>query len=318
MKILLLLLSFALYAVDYDCIFVGSSPIPLFEALYQYESGKKVLILEAADDCGGAWRSIDICGVQHADLGCHQIGNDQNLADFLRVYAGCSIVSLDQPNSAFTTRCSNGFYFSKGCYELIHNLKRRIAATSIELLVNHTVEWAQVDHDWVVIKAQGKQFSAKKLFFSPYCYFTNGKISRQVQKTKYYHLYVLISDPTPPRFCYSFGIPETSRMINLTHFVGLAESGRQLIAFQLYKDPTLHDGEKFLTELKKKNLVDSSAYILTAEPYIYEQWPSNPPNLFPGQQQFFENLTTHSFQSMSSYIEKWKQVLKPYKEVILP
>src|SRR5579859_4143602 len=90
-----LLLSFSLYSADYDCVFIGSSPISLFEALYQHGSGKKVLIVDESHSCGGVWKSIDMCGIEHVDIGCHEIGNNVTLKEFLEVYGGCQMVSTE-------------------------------------------------------------------------------------------------------------------------------------------------------------------------------------------------------------------------------
>src|SRR5262245_59254170 len=128
-SILLILFAIHLFGADYDSAIVGTSPIPLFEALYRHHSGERVVIFEAAPECGGAWKSIDICGVAHADMGCHHIGSTQDLNRFLEVYGGCSMIA-----------CHTNYYFSKGCFELVGNLMKRIKAAGILLLTNCRVE----------------------------------------------------------------------------------------------------------------------------------------------------------------------------------
>ncbi len=59
---------------DFDYIVVGSSPFSLFEAIYKRCLGNRVLVVEQGAECGGAWKSITICGVPHVDLGCHEFG----------------------------------------------------------------------------------------------------------------------------------------------------------------------------------------------------------------------------------------------------
>src|SRR5579872_1782734 len=135
--IVFLLVHVSLFAVDFDVVVVGTSPFSLFEALYQSHSGKKVLILEQEAECGGAWKSIHICGIPNVDLGCHMIGNNMALKAFLEEYAGCTFVSHDNPQEPFSSGKSElGYYFSKGCYELIDHLLRQIRATDIVLLTN--------------------------------------------------------------------------------------------------------------------------------------------------------------------------------------
>src|SRR5580658_9467362 len=81
------------FGSDFDFAFVGSSPVLLFEALYKHHLGERIAIFEAASECGGAWKSIDICGVSHVDMGCHEIGSTPALNRFLEEYAGCSMIS---------------------------------------------------------------------------------------------------------------------------------------------------------------------------------------------------------------------------------
>src|SRR5690348_8271346 len=121
-----------LYAVDFDVVVVGTSPIPLIEALYHSHCGKRVLIIENASVCGGAWKSIEACGIFPVDLGCHTLGNDKKILHFLEEYIGCKMVSMDNPHLPFDAKNSpNGYYPSGGCYEIIHNLFRLIEKTDI-------------------------------------------------------------------------------------------------------------------------------------------------------------------------------------------
>ena len=48
---------------DYDVAVIGTSPTSMLEAIYHLSKGERVLILEADEKCGGAWKSIDICGI---------------------------------------------------------------------------------------------------------------------------------------------------------------------------------------------------------------------------------------------------------------
>ncbi len=315
-----------IFGVDFDCVVVGSSPFSLFEALYQSHSGKSVLILEAAPECGGAWKAITVCGIPHADLGCHQIGHDATLKNFLEEYAGVKLVSLDNPLIPYTSPSSspNGYYFSRGCYELIDHLLQLISRTPIVLLTNHRLETVAIDpsQSFATVKTGGKQYTTSKLIVTQMSsiQFENGPPYASHGKTKYHHLYLLIQDPTPPRFCYTGGIsPGVSRLMNLTHLVGLSNTGQQLLVIQTHSEQTFSQGEKYLQDLKNKRLVGESAYILKAEPYIYEQGPYTHQSLrqLSSQgQKLFETINTGHFQSLSTYVQKWKQVLKPYSAAI--
>ncbi|MBU6447038.1 MAG: hypothetical protein KGQ49_06540, partial [Verrucomicrobia bacterium] len=272
-----LLLHIALLATDFDCILVGSSPFSLFEALYQNRLGHRVLVLEEAGECGGAWKGIDVCGVQHADLGCHQIGRDLHLKAFLEKYTGCKIVPMDYPDQPFDSAAlgPNGWYFSRGCYELIENLLALIAKTDIVIL-NHTrAELITIDaaQQIATVKTNAQSYTAKKVIVTPMSSVPLQSMHSgpHESKSKYLHLYMLIQDPTPPRFSYYGGaVRGCSRMMNLTPFVDLAGTGRQLIVLQVHSENDLWNGQALLNGLKQNKLVDEGAYILESEPYIYE------------------------------------------------
>lgn len=316
-----LFLQLCLFSADFDCVVVGSSPFSLFEALYQAHSGKRVLILEEAPVCGGAWRAIEICGIPHADLGCHQIGHDTNLKTFLEEYAGCKIVSMDNPLLPFEENKSpNGWYFSQGCFELIDHLLQLIAAANIQLYTNSKVENVTIDtaQKIATVYTKDQSFTTEKLIVTPMsCIALNPtQTPQKLGKSKYYHLYLLIQDPTPPRFSYHGGVSAgVSRLMNLTHFVGIKETGRQLIVIQTHNEQNLNNGQTILDALKTQKLVDPAAYILKSEPYIYETGSFHQGLISQmGAQGIVEILQTGHFQTLATYIPKWKQVLKPYRE----
>ena len=306
--IFFVLFGFNLFAADYDCAVVGTSPVPLFEALYRHHLGQRVLILEAAQECGGAWKSIDICGIKHADMGCHEISSFPELNRFLEEYAGCRIIP-----------CNANYYFSQGCFELIHNLSKRIQAAGIPLLTNCRVESVHVD----LVKNECHLRTQKGIFTASKVLVTSGS-SFDIEGTrpsgrgmhKFYHLYLLIQDPTPPRFTYRAGIMSgVSRMMNLTSFVELDASGRQLIVLQTYSDQLFGKGDQIVEDLKRANLIDRGAYLLSAESYVYEQGPYfQMSHLSQAQRGFFELLNTSHFNVINTYAPKWKRVLPRYVE----
>lgn len=306
----LLIRSF-LIAADFDCAVIGTSPIPLFEALYRNACGQRVLILEAEPLCGGAWKSIDICGLQHVDMGCHEISSCPELNQFLEEYAGCHILSA--PNHTY--------YFSQGCFELIDHLLKRIAAEGIVLMTNCKVESATFDSATLTaaLHTTNGTFTVSKIIVSPGCSFsTNLSRPQQSMAThKFYHLYLLIQDPTPPRFSYHGGVsPGVSRCMNLTSCVGLENSGRQLIVLQTHSDRQFENQQSLLDGLKMEKLIDPSAYLLQSDTYIYEQGPRfQIESLLPNEKPFFEMLNTSHFNRILQYAAKWKTALKPYKEL---
>ncbi len=300
-----------LIAADFDCAVIGTSPIPLFEALYQHASGQRVLILEAAASCGGSWKSIDICGLKHVDMGCHEIGSCPELNQFLEEYAGCHI--LTAPNRTY--------YFSQGCFELIDHLLKRVAAAGIVLMTSCKVESVTFDpaaHTAALHTTNGT-FTALKIIVSPGSSFSiNPSRPPQGAAThKFYHLYLLIQDPTPPRFSYHGGVSSgVSRCMNLTSCVGLENSGRQLIVLQTHSDRQFENRQSLLDGLKRAQLIDPSAYLLQSDTYIYEQGARfQIGQLSPSEQSFFEMLDTSHFNRILQYTAKWKTVLKPYTEL---
>lgn len=322
---LLILCQSFLFAVDYDCVIVGSSPFSLFEALYQYHSGSRVLILEEASSCGGAWKSIEVCGIPHADLGCHQIGHDAQLKMFLETYAGCRLVSMDKPWKAFEPGDSpNGYYFSQGCFELIDHLTKLISKTNISLLLNHKVESVSIDDSaqMALVSTSHETFTTTKVIVTQMSGFDLNyrgmQIPKQSGKTKYYHLYLLLQDPTPFRFTYQGGGigAGVSRIMNLTPFVGLENTGSQLLVFQTHSDLALTKGNEFLEALKSRDLLDRSAFILKEDSYIFESVHLNSQARNAAVQPYIEILDTGHIQNLSNYVSKWKQVLKIYSETI--
>ena len=306
---------FLLWGADYDCVFVGTSPICLFEALHQHYLGRRVLLIDDADDLGGAWKSISICDVAHADVGCHQIGSDRSIQEFLQERVGCKLVQMDKPEERFDPAkpTGNGYYFSGGCFELIEAIKTLLTKTTVEIRLRHTVQAAYVNPEepCVVLTVNGASLTASKVFLPSYCGFTFQDATQPRTKTKFFHLYMLLADSAPPTFSYqNYSGPYASRVMNLTHFAGLNNTGRQLIIFQTHSEADLREGAKLLKDLKAKKLVSAEAYLLKEEPYIYEQWSR--PNwgfskLPPEQQALFEVLDTSHFNSMQRRIQEWKR-----------
>lgn len=317
---LFIFLQISIFATDFDCIMIGSSPFSLFEALYQSYSGNRVLIIEEDQIYGGAWKGINVCGIKNADLGCHQIGHDLKLKTFLEKYVGCKIVSMDNPLVPFDgTRSQNGWYFANGCYELIDHVLELIKKTDIVLLNNVRAEVAYVDttQKIVTLQTSAGSYTTKKLIVTPMINLNiqPTHIAQNYKKWQHYHLYLLIEDPTPPRFSYHHGIvPGTSRMMNLTHFANLYGSGQQLIVIQTHGEQYFSQGQMILDHLKRNKLVDEGAHILATDTYVYESG-----SFYQGAialtdaQDMIEVLQTGHIINLSNYISKWEKALTPWQ-----
>lgn len=317
----------SLFAIetDFDCVVVGTSPISMLEALYKHHTGNRVLIVEQAAECGGAWKSINICGIMHADMGCHEFGNDQRMAKFLEEYVGCKITANapKQPNHRGT---NYGIYPSTGCYELVHNLQRLIEATDIVLLLGHKLESVYIDTAKAIaeVKVKDKRYTTSKLLvtYASEVKIENLGVSQQMPyKAKYPHVYLLIEDPTPSRFTYIHPSAQgVSRAMNVTQFVGLEGTGMQLIAVQVYGENYLNNGEQILQQFKNLMIVDPNARLMRTENYIYEQSYFNMGSvnqLGPVATAMFEVLNTGHILNIGTYAEKWKKALKPFNIALM-
>ena len=304
---------------DFDCVVVGTSPVSMLEALYQDALGNRVLILEKDKECGGAWKSISVLGVAHADGGCHQIGGNVEMQRFLEDYLGCHLVSLDDPHSPAKLG-GQGFYPSQGCYELINCLVRRIEATDIVLLLDCKLDGVYLDKDRhsAEIKTKEGRFTTSKIILTPNTHLHIDNVSMQLQTTSvshYYHLYLLIEDPSYPKFTYSGNLGSgVSRLMNLSYFSGLEGTGKHLIIIQTHQAGPLQRRGEFFEQLKKKGLITQKARLLGAEEYTYEQPHLNTQvlsRLDPEMRSLVEVLNTSHILSIASYIPKWKQAMKP-------
>lgn len=303
----------------FDVIIVGTSPICLLEALYRYHSGNSVLVLEKSSECGGVWKTQEICGIPNADISCHIIGKDQKGLHFFEDYLGCQMVSIDHPDQPYNTSTSpNGYYFSEGCHEMMSHLLELIKKTAIVLLLNHHLDSIYVHSDeYVTANVQGQQFMANKLISAQHASFLvenqppSAKDQHQNSR-QYYHLYLLIEDATPPRFVHQYGGgKDISRLMNLTVFSGLTGTQKQLIIVQTQKEWPIVDSDKCLSLLKEKNLVDINARLLSSETYVYEQPQSNKMLLQQAKQtpNAVEVLDTSYLHIITKHIPRWTTVL---------
>jgi hypothetical protein len=302
---------------DYDYVVVGTSPISLFEAIYRTCQGNRVLVVEQAAECGGAWKSITICGIPHVDLGCHEFGKDARVQQFLEQYAGCTIIQ-NAPRDGGKSAKNWGIYPAGGCYELTHNLELLMEAVGTKLLLNSRLESVYVDtaREIAEVKINGKIYTTPKVVVTGCSDVRMENTWREPvsNHSKYPHIYILIADATPTRFTYAQpGIRGVSRVMNVSQFLGLEETGLQLIAMQIHGESFLQNGPKYFEELKKLKLIDASAELLRTENYIYEQVTLDRGQL---QHAFFEILDTSHIANIGSQAEKWKTSMRPWNEIM--
>ena len=103
--------------VELDCIFIGTSMISIFEAVYQSENGKNVLMIDKESTVGGVWKSLDIFQLHDVENAIHYLLYDENGINFMR-----DILKWDVVNSKKKHRIFNFFfgYYLKVPYENWH------------------------------------------------------------------------------------------------------------------------------------------------------------------------------------------------------
>ncbi len=305
---------------DFDVAVVGTSPVSLLEAIHHIRSGEKVLIIEADARFGGAWKSIDICGVAHADLGCHEIGSDKRLKSFFETQFGCHFVCLDH-YSKFSdvshADCSKGYYFSRGCDELITKLMHAIAQSHNAFIVHQKLDRIYLDFERGVVdlKMENTSTSAAKLIVTPASDFlveNPGFESRSRSQHDYHHLYLLIEDEGIAQFTYMHGFTKgLSRAMNLTPFLQMPKQNTQLIVIQTHGNHGIEEGPKLIEAFKNKGLLTQNARIIDSDVYVYQQASSNLSSLEQLGGPLIEILDSSSFAGIARYLDRWLPALEP-------
>ena len=305
---------------DYDVAVIGTSPISMLEAIYHISKNEKVLILEADEKCGGAWKSIDICGIANVDLGCHLIGADSRLKEFFEKYFGCKFVCLAHPNQEAVNghaQCANGYYFSEGCYELISRLEAVIQSQSNAVLLHRKLESIFIDsvRNNIELSLGDVRYTTAKLILTPSSQFRveNPSFTNQEPRGHLYpHLYLLIEDEAPTSFTYLNGIVSgMSRAMNLTPFIKLPRGNLQMIVIQTHRKNELDNLQQFFNAFVDQNYLSRTAKIVASETYSYQQQSINMVAISHLGGKLIEILDTSSFSGMIKYLDKWKSVMKP-------
>ena len=78
--------------LNYDCICIGTSIIASLESYYQARKGKSVLMVDKEHIFGGAWKSIEIDGIENIENAIHYFLPDKEGIKFMKNSLGLSIV----------------------------------------------------------------------------------------------------------------------------------------------------------------------------------------------------------------------------------
>jgi hypothetical protein len=219
------------------------------------------------------------------------------------------------------------FYPAEGCYELTRNLQRLMEHHGVVFLLSSKLESAFVDlnREIVEVKINGMRYTTPKLVVT-----TNSDIifeNPELQNTPprrphtYFHVGMLIEDPTPPRFTYkNLRKSGASRATNYTCYCEeLQGTGKQLITVQVHGEKNLDNVPQFLEDLKNQKLIDETAKLLQTENYIYNQVAFNQTGLHklgPKAKELVEIINTGHITILVHSIDKWKKVMRPWKETM--
>lgn len=84
-------------ATNHDHICIGTSPICLLEALHQASSGKRVLIVDAANKVGGAWSEFSVFGIPRAEIAPHVLLFNRETFDYFAQELGVEMTRMTPP-----------------------------------------------------------------------------------------------------------------------------------------------------------------------------------------------------------------------------
>ena len=92
---------------QYDMIIVGSSLLCCFEAIYQHKLGNKVLMIDRANQIGGAWGTLQLFGFSGVENAVHYFLPNDVAINFLSKALGLKIESSQKKFQIFNIRFLN-------------------------------------------------------------------------------------------------------------------------------------------------------------------------------------------------------------------
>lgn len=78
----------------YDVVAIGTSPAVLLESIWQCRQGNRVAILDRRLEFGGAWFTRSLWNYSGLEVGCHYIGNNRRVYEFLEQLTGSRLVPM--------------------------------------------------------------------------------------------------------------------------------------------------------------------------------------------------------------------------------
>ena len=87
----------------YDILFIGAGPHVILEALSQSIKGKRVLMAERTDGIGGAWRPLNLFGINNVENAIHYFLYNEAAFDFMRECLGWDITKTKNKYRQYKT-----------------------------------------------------------------------------------------------------------------------------------------------------------------------------------------------------------------------
>ena len=80
---------------SYDVLIIGSSPLMLLIALEKRRAGRRVCVLDKADDVGGVWRTVHVANGLQVEYACHLVEDFPGVYEYLEGATGVKFEALD-------------------------------------------------------------------------------------------------------------------------------------------------------------------------------------------------------------------------------
>lgn len=257
---------------EWDIVTVGSSPLPIIDAIFHSLSGKKVIVLEARGVVGGAWAGDTVCGIDGVDIGSHDHCISAVNAEFLNKFFGVACIEVGQ-----------GRYLPEGgCAKMSERLVQIAQNSGVVVKTNCKIDKVALADQGVLLDCtdaiSGLSFpiAAGKVIKPTYVAFDifrgSQKISNPIQFPTKQHLYFIVDDC----FCsekYFVGnnidLNGVRRISNLTLFTRLKGATQRMFVAELEKEVPAAQASKrcqqIVSELQKESCLSPGAQILECE-----------------------------------------------------
>lgn len=220
-----------------DVAVVGTSPIPVMDAIYYCLRGRKVVLLEKRATPGGAWGGTSVCGIDDVDIGSHDKCIDRLNAQFLKKYFDIECIDIK----------GDGYHFlpKGGCAQMTKRLIAIAQNAGVVLKMHCQLESVQIKDDGCLLEytdlthLQSFRMRAKKVVkpsFTAFKILQHGPlVSLTNQLFRKNHLYFIVEDGSCSQnyFLEDVELGGCSRISNLTRFVPLQGANQRMFVAEL-------------------------------------------------------------------------------------